>query len=188
MTNDRFPSRVPHPGALNMIHSRWAWFVAFGAITALFGLLALSMVVLSTVASVVLIGAFMIIAGGIEIGLGLSAKAWGWKAIWIFVGFVYILSGAFALAQPLVAATIFTLMIGAALLATGAMRIIAGVQMHQGPKALVVIAGVITTLLGVLILAGWPASSLVVLGTFLGIDLLIYGLTWITFGLRLRNS
>ena len=188
MTNNPFPISPSSATTTGRIHARWGWFVAFGAITALLGLLALSMVVLSTVASVVLIGVFMIIAGGIEIGLGFGAKAWGWKAIWILVGLLYIVSGAFALAQPLVAAAVFTLMIGAALLTTGVMRIIAGVQMHEGSKALVIVAGVVTTLLGVLVLAGWPASSLVVLGTFLGIDLLIYGLTWIAFGLRLRSS
>ena len=186
MTNNPFPG-TPVPDA-GRIRDRWGWFVAYGVITTLLGFAALSMVVLSTVASVFLIGIFMIIAGGIEIALGFSAKAWGWKAIWILVGLLYIVSGAFALAQPLVAAAVFTLMIGAALLATGVMRIVAGIQMADGPKGLVILAGVVTTLLGVMILAGWPASSLVVLGTFLGIDLLFYGVTWIGFGLQLRKA
>ena len=184
---DRFSSLSGHEG-LKRIHARWGWFVAFGVITALLGVAALSTVVLSTVASVFLIGVFMIIAGGIEIGIGINAKAFGWKAVWILVGFLYIVAGAFALAQPLVAALMFTFMLGAALLATGILRIVAGVQMDHGPKAPVILAGAVTTLLGVLILAGWPASGLVVLGTFLGIDLLFYGLTWIAFGLQLRKS
>ena len=193
MTNNPFSSdpgrfSVPAFEGLKRIHASWGWFVAFGIITALLGVAALSTVVLSTVASVFLIGLFMIVAGGIEIGIGLKAKAGGWKAVWILVGFLYIVAGAFALAQPLLAAVMFTLMIGAALLATGILRIVAGLQTDHGPKALVVLAGAVTTLLGILILAGWPASGLVVLGTFLGIDLLFYGLTWMAFGLQLRNS
>lgn len=186
MTNNSLsPSQVP--GAAQL-HARWGWFVAFGVLTALLGFAALSMVVMSTVASVFIIGFFMIIAGGVEISLGFNAKTWGWKAIWIVVGLLYILSGAFALAQPLLAAAVFTFMLGATLLATGIMRIVAGIQTNSGSKALVIIAGVVTTLLGILILAGWPASSLVVLGTFLGIDLLFYGMAWIGFGLQLRRA
>ena len=169
------------------LRDRWGWFVGFGVLAAALGVVALSTVVLSTVASVFLIGVCMIVAGGVEIGIGFNARRWGWKATWIVVGLLYIVAGAFALAQPLVAAALFTLLIGAAMTATGVMRILAGVQMTDGPKAMVLVAGAVTTLLGILIIAGWPASSLVVLGTFLGIDLLLYGLAWIGFGLRLRR-
>ena len=169
------------------LRDRWGWFVAFGVLAAALGVVALSTVILSTEVSVFLIGVCMIVAGGVEIGIGSSARRWGWKATWIVVGLVYIVAGAFALAQPLVAAVLFTLLIGAAMTATGVMRILAAVQMTDGPKAPVLVAGVVTTLLGILIIAGWPASSLVVLGTFLGIDLLLYGLAWIGFGLRLRR-
>ena len=182
------PNKLPGARLPPALHAKWGWIVAFGAVTAVLGLVALSSVVLATVASVFAIGVVVILAGGIEIGIGLNAHAWGPKALWIVVGLLYILSGAFALAQPLLAATVFTLLIGASLLATGVVRVIAGLQMHGGPKAFVIVAGVVTTLLGILILAGWPASSLVVLGTFLGIDLLFYGLTWIGVGLRLRNG
>lgn len=182
------PAAPPGDRGPDAISGKWGWFVAFGAVTAALGVAALSSVVISTVASVFAIGVFMIVAGGIEIGIGLNARAGGRRAIWVIVGLLYIVSGAFALAQPLVAATLFTLLIGASLLATGVLRVVAGLQMNHGPKAAVIVAGVVTTLLGILILAGWPASGLVVLGTFLGIDLLLYGLAWIGFGLRLRRA
>ena len=191
MAANPFPGQSGAPSLWSddpAVRARWGWFVAFGVVVAALGVVALSTVVLSTVASVFLIGLCMIVAGGIEIGIGLNARRWGWKATWIAVGLLYIVAGAFALAQPLVAAAVFTLIIGAVLIATGVMRVLMGVQMAHGPKAPVLLAGVITTSLGVLIVAGWPASSLVVLGTFLGIDLLLYGLAWIGFGLRLRSS
>jgi uncharacterized membrane protein HdeD (DUF308 family) len=180
----------PHPSlgkAIVQMRHKWGWFLAFGIITALFGLAALVLVVSSTIASVFMIAIFMCIAGGVEIGIGFNARTWGWKAIWILVGLLYIVSGALALAQPLLAAAFFTLVLGISLAVTGILRIVAGLQLEPGHKAAVVLAGVVTTLLGVMIVAGWPASSLIVLGTFLGIDLLFYGMSWIFFSLRLRT-
>ena len=190
MPTDPFPTGQPtsSPASLGAVRDRWGWIVAFGVLCAALGVVALGTVVASTIASVFLIGTFMIIAGAIEIGLGINARTPGRKALWVVAGLLNLVAGAFALAQPLLAATVFTLLIGSALLATGVMRIVAGVQMHDGPKAPVILSGLVTTLLGILIVAGWPASSLVVLGTFLGIDLMLYGLTWIATGLRLRAS
>jgi len=42
--------------------------------------------------------------------------------------------------------------------------------------------------LGVLVLAQWPVSGLWVIGLFVGIDLILYGGTWIALALRMRES
>jgi uncharacterized membrane protein HdeD (DUF308 family) len=42
-------------------------------------------------------------------------------------------------------------------------------------------------LLGLIIVAHWPVSSLYILGLFLGIDLVIAGAGWIGIGLGLRR-
>lgn len=174
--------------AMARLKPKWGWFVGFGALTAAMGLATLLyLVVIGTVASVYMIGFAMILAGGAEIGIGLKAKTWGWLAIWVLVGLLYVVAGAFALAQPLVAATFYTLMIGAALIVTGVARIVAAIRLPSGNKAMIGLAGAVTVALGLMILVSWPASGMFVLGTFLGIDLLFYGLSWITFGMRLKS-
>ena len=47
--------------------------------------------------------------------------------------------------------------------------------------------GIITLVLGILVLAQWPASGLWVIGLFIGIDLIFYGGAWIAFALALRT-
>jgi uncharacterized membrane protein HdeD (DUF308 family) len=54
------------------------------------------------------------------------------------------------------------------------------------PWILVAFSGAVTLLLGLVILARWPVSSVYVLGLFLGIDLVIAGTSWIGIGLDLR--
>ena len=48
--------------------------------------------------------------------------------------------------------------------------------------------GLITFLLGLLLIAGWPATGLWVIGLFIGINLILYGIAWIALALGLRGS
>ncbi len=175
--------------AIHRIRARWGWFVAFGVLTALLGAATLTyLVVVGTIASVYMIAIAMIIAGGVEVGLGVNARTWGRTALWIVVGLLYVVAGAFALAQPLLAAAGYTLLIGVALVVVGAARIVAAIRLDHGPKGMLALAGGIAILLGAMIIGSWPASSLIVLGTFLGIDLLFYGISWIAFGMKLKSA
>jgi len=97
-------------------------------------------------------------------------------------------AGAFALAQPLLAAAVLTLMLGWALIATGAVRIWLGTHLLPGSKSMMILAGIATLLFGLVIVIGWPGNSFFVLGIILGLDLLFYGASMIAFGMRLRNA
>ncbi len=172
--------------ALAHLRRRWGWFIGFGALAALFGLAALALVGAATIVSVYLIALFIIVTGGAEIALGLESHRWSNRLVLVLLGLLYIVAGAFALANPLTGAAAFTLLLGAALFATGLLRIYFGVKLPHGASAFVIVAGLVTTLLGLLILFGWPENSQFVLGLFLGLDLLFYGASWIGFGLFLR--
>ena len=141
----------------------------------------------ATITTVYIIAIFMIIAGGSEIMVGLGSRTWGRFFLWALAGLFYIVGGAFALAQPIHAAIVLTLMLGAALLIAGVVRIYIGTHMHSHARTLVIVGGVVTALVGVLIIAGWPNNSYVILGTLLGIDLLFTGVMWVGFGLRLKS-
>jgi uncharacterized membrane protein HdeD (DUF308 family) len=49
------------------------------------------------------------------------------------------------------------------------------------------LSGAITLLVGFAIVEGWPDNSFFILGVFLAIDLIFYGVGWISFGLALRQ-
>ena len=90
--------------------------------------------------------------------------------------------------NPLLAAVLLTLILGIALIASGIMRMILAFSMQAGsPWIWILASGVITLLIGLVILAHWPVSSLFVLGIFLGVDLVFAGVGWIGLGLGLRT-
>ena len=174
--------------AMEQLRHRWGWIVCFGSLLALMGLTALGLVVTATIVSVYSIAIFMVIAGGSEIAIGIGARTWSRFFLWIIAGAIYLVAASFAFAQPLVAAAAFTLMLGAGMFATGLIRIYFATKIDRGARGFLLSAGVLTALVGILILAGWPANSFFVLGILLGLDLVFWGAGWILFGLRLRQE
>jgi uncharacterized membrane protein HdeD (DUF308 family) len=175
--------------ALEALRGRWGWIVGIGVLLLVFGMVALGSVVTATVASVWTVGLMMILSGASEMAHGFAMKTWGKSILWVILGLLYGLAGVFTFLNPLLAAGVLTLLLGAGLVASGIVRIILAFQMKSSqPWIWVVLSGLVTLLLGGMILAHWPASSLYVLGIFLGIDLVFAGVSWIMMGLALRRA
>jgi uncharacterized membrane protein HdeD (DUF308 family) len=189
--SDATPPNAPLPHdighAIEHLRDRWRWFAAFGLLTMLCGFVSLGVAGLATLVSVYLIATFVILIGAIEITIGVKAHAWSSRIIVVLIGLLYVVAGSFALANPISGALGFTLMLGAALTATGVVRIFFATKLPEGPKWYVGFAGVVTVLLGVFIVAGWPENSAYVLGIFLGVDMIMYGAGWLNFSLYLRG-
>jgi uncharacterized membrane protein HdeD (DUF308 family) len=173
--------------AIEALRSRWRWIIALGVASAGLGVTALILVVSATIASVYTIAIFMILVGAAEIAIGLSAQTWGRFFFWIITGLAYIVVASFALAQPMVAAGFFTLLLGAGMIATGVVRMFLGAYLDASLRGPVLFAGFLTLLVGLLIVAGWPENRFWVLGVLLGLDLLFWGTAWIALGFRLRR-
>jgi len=183
-------SHRPLGSGMEPLRAKRGWIVALGVIYVLAGLIALSSVALATVASVFVVGVMMLTAGVAEVINAFQLKSWGKFLLWIALGILYIMAGFATFENPLLTAALLTLMLGAALVVSGIVRIILAFCMKEGkglPWLGVVLSGVITTLLGIIILAHWPVSSVYILGFFLGIDLVFAGIGWIFVGLDLKR-
>jgi uncharacterized membrane protein HdeD (DUF308 family) len=170
------------------LRAKWGWILALGVVYVIAGLVALGSVVMATVASVLIVGVMMIVAGVAEIINAFQCKSWGRFLVWVLLGALYIVAGFVTFENPLFAASILTLLLGASLVASGIVRIVLAFSMkREQPWIWVLLSSLVTLLLGLLILAHWPVSSVYVLGIFLGIDLVMAGAGWIGLGLALRR-
>lgn len=170
------------------LHGKWGWIVALGAVYLIAGFVALGSVVMATVASVIVVGAMMIVAGAAEIIGAFQMKSWGKFLIWVLLGVLYVIAGFLTFDNPLFAAVLLTLFLGVSLIASGAVRLFLAVSMkRESPWVWVALSGAITLLLGLLIVARWPVNSVYILGLFLGIDLVMAGAGWVSLGLSLRQ-
>lgn len=171
------------------LRAKWGWIVTLGAVYVIVGFIALGSVVVATVASVLVVGVAMIVAGIAEVINAFQVKNWGKFLLWALLGVLYVIAGFVTFENPLLAAALLTLVLGASLVASGIMRIILAFSMkRETPWIWVALSGIITLLLGLLILAHWPINSVYILGLLLGIDLIIAGAGWIGIGLGLRRG
>jgi uncharacterized membrane protein HdeD (DUF308 family) len=190
MTNTSGAMADPQaPSDTAPLRAKSGWIIALGVVYLIAGFIALGSVMMATVASVLIVGVMMIIAGVAEVFSAFQIKTWGKFLLWVLLGVLYIVAGFVTFENPLLAAVLLTLILGASLVASGIMRIILAFSMkREAPWIWVALSGAITLLLGLLILARWPVSSLYILGLFLGIDLIVAGAGWIGIGFGLRKS
>ena len=176
------------PG-IEPLRAKWGWIVALGVVYTIAGFIALGSVLMATVATVFIVGIMMLVAGIAEVINAFQMKSWGKFLLWVLLGALYIVAGILTFENPLLAAAFLTLLLACSLIVSGIMRIILGFSMKQGmPWVWVVLSGVVTLLLGLIILNHWPVSSLYILGLLLGIDLVFAGVSWIGIGLGLKRA
>jgi len=181
----------PHLGlgsGIAALHGKWGWIVALGVVYLIAGFVALGSVVMATVASVLVVGAMMIVAGAVEIIGAFQMKSWGKFLVWVLLGVLYVIAGFLTFDNPVFAAVLLTLFLGASLIASGAVRLFLAFSMkRESPWVWVALSGAITLLLGLLIVARWPVNSVYILGLFLGIDLIMAGAGWVSLGFALKR-
>ena len=174
---------------LEPLRAKSGWIIALGVVYIIAGIIALSSVVMATVVSVFVVGIMMVIAGVAEIVNAFQIKTWGRFLVWALLGVLYIVAGFITFENPLFAAVLLTLLLGASLVASGIVRLFLAFNMkRETPWIWVALSSVVTLLLGLLILARWPVNSLYILGLFLSFDLIMAGACWIGLGFGLHRT
>jgi len=97
-----------------------------------------------------------------------QVKSWGKFLFWLLLGVLYIVAGFVTFENPLLAAALLTLMLGGRPRRLGHHANYSCLQHERGdaPGFWVVLSSVITLLLGIVILAHWPVSSLYISRAF----------------------
>jgi uncharacterized membrane protein HdeD (DUF308 family) len=166
----------------------WGWFLAFGIGLVLLGIVAIARSVAATVVSMLFFGWLLMIAAGIEIVQAIMVGKWaGLFQHWLGAVLFGVL-GAMMVWRPVAAAEILTLLIGAFFLVAGLFQLITPFVVSLPAWGWHALHGLITFVLGILVLAQWPVSGLWVIGLFLGIELIIYGGAWIALALTVRSA
>lgn len=152
------------------------WLMAAGIALVILGILGLGAVTMLSLASAIWFGAMILVGGIVVLVDAFRHQGWKSRLLHILIGALYIAIGLMTFANPLLATASLTLLAGAALVATGVLRLVVAFQNRELPAwGWIAFSGALSLLLGGMILAQWPASSLWVLGTFLAIELIFQG-------------
>lgn len=186
--NDLRQPTDPFYGPLKKIRDHWAWFLAFGILLVLLGAFAIGAATFTTFLSIFLIGIILFAGGIAKIIYSFWAKDWGGFFISLLVGILYGVMGGIFLAKPVQAAAGLTLLIGSLFVVSGSFKIIASIIARFSQWGWLFLSGIISLVLGILVLSEWPEASLWIIGLFVGIDMIIYGWTWVIISISAKQT
>ncbi len=175
-------------GSLNIdrLNSRPV-FICAGVLLVL-GLLAIVLPQVATLATVLFIGWLLLIAGIGGIYVAVQGRGvFNWRSM----GLLFLLTtiaGLIMVVRPDAGMRVLTAILAALFLLEGIVYTAVGVQFRQVFPAWkwMVASGVISLLLALSILFGWPASSTIVIGLLVGINFLSSGASLLMLGYAIR--
>jgi len=159
-----------------------------GILLIIVGTLAIVFSFTSTILSVMFLGALLLTEGIIEAVQTFTIKKWSTFLLHLLISILFIVSGIFIIAYPGINAISLTLFFAILFVAVGIYKIFFALTKNVPHSGWLLLNGALNLLIGVLIWQQWPASGLWVLGTFVGIDMLLTGWTWVMLALAAKKA
>lgn len=166
----------------------WGWFLAFGVGLVALGAAAVARSFRATITTMLFFGWLLIIASAIEIVQSVMVGHWAGFFHHLFAAILFGVAGVLLVTRPIISAETLTLFMGMFFLIGGLFQLVTSLVVALPGFGWQALDGVITFLLGVLVVSQWPVSGLWAIGLFLGIDLIFYGFAWIAIALGLRAA
>src|SRR6266550_3068175 len=155
-------------------------FLFRGIVAVLFGILALVWPKITLVVLVLLFGIFAVISGITAVAAALrNREVPGWGLL-LFEGILGILAGVVALVWPGITALAFLYLLAAWAIITGIMEVVAPLSfpMRGGRAVLMVLAGLVSIVFGIII-AAQPASGLLAVVWLIGVYAIVFGVMYV---------
>jgi uncharacterized membrane protein HdeD (DUF308 family) len=169
------------------VDRKWGWYCALGVFLILLGLIASSMAVVTTIVSVYALGWILLGAGAALAIFSFLTGKWSGFLLTLAAGALSAITGITMLSNPLAGAVALTLIVGTILVAAGIFRSISALVMQFPNWGWSLLSGVVSLAMGAILLARLPVASLWFIGLYVGIDLVIHGIAWIMFSLRVHS-
>lgn len=154
----------------------------------IFGILAIALPIASSIGIAMVIGWLVLFAGIAQFVHAFQSEGIGhivWKLV---VAVFYIVAGAYLIARPALGAAGLTLVLGTFLFAEGVADVIAYFSARKnGASPWMLLDGIVTLVLGFMIWNRWPVGSLWVIGTLVGISMIMTGTTRLMMALAVRK-
>jgi uncharacterized membrane protein HdeD (DUF308 family) len=166
----------------------WGLLLTLGIVELLLGVIGLGVAGLVTLASVIFFAWLLLLSGIMHLVRAFRTHGWEGVALHILIGILQGAVGVLLLLRPAAGAASLTLLLAALFLVSGLFRIVFALSVRIEGWGWQVLAGLVTFVLGLLISAGWPASSFWVIGTFISIDLIFGGWSFIMIALAVRSA
>jgi uncharacterized membrane protein HdeD (DUF308 family) len=177
----------PLAGAIDEVRSSWGWFLALGILFMLLGAVCLIGDVTATFATVLVFGWILVFSGIIGLVHAFRTRTWQGFLLSLLGALFRGVAGYLLIRYPLAGAASLTLVLASFLIVVGLFRAI-GAGMLKFPRwGWSVVSGIVSLILGILLLAQMPVSSIWFIGFAIGVDLIFDGASLIGFATAVHS-
>lgn len=169
------------------LRKQWGWFLLLGLALIALGIVAIASSTYVTLASMIFLGALLLVGGILQIAYTFSIRKWSGFFLSLLSGILYTVVGFLLVMHPTAGALSLTLLLAAFYVIGGIFRIVGAATTRFEHWGWALFSGVVMLALGILIWLGWPQTGLWVFGLFIGIDLIFYGWFWTLLALTARK-
>lgn len=174
---------------IDIVRHASTWSIVWGILLIIAGMLAISAPMIAAIAVSILLAWLIVFAGIVHLVVAFHGHRAG-SIIWkLLVGVAYLCIGAYLLSHPVLGVASLTLALACLFLIEGVLNIVLFFRMRSvRGSSWVLIDGIVTLLLGLMIYLQWPSSSAWVIGTLVGISLIISGVTRVMLSFAVRKA
>jgi uncharacterized membrane protein HdeD (DUF308 family) len=165
--------------------------IAWAVVLILFGFLAIALPLGTSLGVVTIVSWLVVFSGVSQVIHAFQSQGVGNIAWKLLVAAVYLVAGLYFVFHPLIGVASFTLALAWFFVAEGVLDVVTYFQNRSAVGAgWILFDGIVTLFLGLLVWKHWPSSSGWVIGTLVGISMIMTGTTRLMIHLaarRLRN-
>jgi uncharacterized membrane protein HdeD (DUF308 family) len=174
-------------GGLEEIRSSWGWFVALGITLIILGAVCILGNVMATLATVLAFGWLLIIGGVAALIHAFRMRTWSGFFLFLLSAVLRGFTGYLLLRYPLAGELGLTMLLASFFIVGGTFRAIGAGALRFPRWGWTAVSGVVSIVLGVMLLVQLPISSLWFIGLAIGVDFVFDGSSLVALGLALRG-
>jgi uncharacterized membrane protein HdeD (DUF308 family) len=164
------------------------WSIALSVLLIIAGLIALLLPFISGVAVTVFFGWLMVLSGITHFIFAFKTHTTGGRLWELLIGVIYTFTGIYLIIHPLDALLALTLILACYLFFEAIVEFIQYFQLRPRHGAgWLIVDGIITLVLAIMIWRSWPASSIWVIGTLVGISMIFSGVSRLMLSLAAKR-
>jgi uncharacterized membrane protein HdeD (DUF308 family) len=177
----------PLATGIEKIRNSWAWFLVLGIALAVLGVCCIAFDITATFASVLVFGWLLFISGVFQAVYAFRTGTWNGTPLNLLSALFRGFTGFLLIRYPLMGAEALTVVLASFFVVVGLFRAIASAMVKLPRWGWVVFSGVITTVLGFLLLAQMPISGIWFIGFAIGVDFICDGIATIGFAAAIHR-
>jgi uncharacterized membrane protein HdeD (DUF308 family) len=177
----------PLIAGMEEIRNSWGWFLALGILLMILGAVCIVGDVTATFATVLVFGWLLLISGIIALVHAFRTMTWSGFFLSLLSALFRGFTGYLLIRHPLAGAASLTLLLASFFVVGGVFRAI-GAGMMKFPRwGWSVFSGLVSLVLGVMLLTQLPVSSIWFIGFAIGVDLIVDGASLIGFATAINT-